>query len=527
VALARRCFAIGRAVVLAHDSCAAKLKADGSTGGKSLSNIAEHGSAGALLCSPAERISAMNDFFLHERDEACRPLWLVSEQEAESYAAERLGPEGPSALAWMRSNGFRGERHRVLAVARPDGSIGGVFAGVGRLANRADLGPAHSAAWPERLPDGRYFLAETLPSSAATQVALGWALGRYRFDRYRQGTRAPGSALVAPAGADLGYVRRAARADAFARDLINTPAADLGPAELAAAGERLAQQSGARCTVLIGDALEAGYPAIHAVGRGAAAAPRLIELRYGELGPCITLVGKGVCFDTGGLDLKPGTSMLLMKKDMGGAAIALALAQMIMDAKLPLRLRVLVPAVENSIGPHSYRPGDILRTRLGLTVEVGNTDAEGRLVLADALAAAGEEETSLLLDFATLTGAARVALGPELPALFANADALQREFLGAAAEAHDPLWPLPLWAGYDDELQSKIADICNVGSSGQAGSIVAALFLRRFVKDTTPWAHLDLYAWNPKERPGRPVGAEAQALRAAYALIAARCLAQQ
>ncbi|MBS0396692.1 MAG: leucyl aminopeptidase family protein, partial [Proteobacteria bacterium] len=329
--------------------------------------------------------------------------------------------------------------------------------------------------------------------------------------------------LVPPEGADLAHVRRVAEADALARDLINTPACDLGPAQLAEAVTRVARRYGAEVRDVIGEGLLAErLPAIHAVGRAAARAPRLVELRHGVAGPRLTLVGKGVCFDSGGLDLKPSSGMALMKKDMGGAACALALAQLVMDARLPVRLRLLVPAVENSIGADAYRPGDVLATRAGTTVEVTNTDAEGRLVLADALALACEEQPDLVVDLATLTGAARVALGPELPALYASPEALAAELAGHGRAVGDALWPMPLWVGYEDELASKVADLVNAPSSGFAGSVVAALFLRRFVGEAIPWLHVDLYAWNGKERPGRPVGAEAQAVRALYAFLCAR-----
>jgi leucyl aminopeptidase len=311
---------------------------------------------------------------------------------------------------------------------------------------------------------------------------------------------------------------------AHARDLINTPAGDLGPEQLAGTAAQLAASGGARLQVTVGDELlAANYPLIHAVGRASARAPRLIDLRWGDAAaPRVTLVGKGVCFDTGGLDIKPAASMLLMKKDMGGAAIALGTAQLLMAMNAPIALRVLVPAVENGISGDAYRPGDVLRSRRGLTVEIGNTDAEGRLVLADALAEADAERPALLLDFATLTGAARVALGPELPAVFCPDDALLADIRGAGERAADPVWPLPLWAGYEDELSSRVADLNNVSSSGFAGAIFGALFLRRFVAATAQWAHFDLYAWNGKERPGRPVGAEAQCLRLAYRLIRQR-----
>ena len=285
----------------------------------------------------------------------------------------------------------------------------------------------------------------------------------------------------------------------------------------------VADRYGATFTEIVGeDLLARGFPAVHAVGRAAARAPRLVEMRAGLGGPRVTLVGKGVCFDTGGLDLKPSAAMLLMKKDMGGAACALALAQMLLDAQVPIRLRLLIPAVENSVSGNAFRPGDVLPTRAGLTVEVGNTDAEGRLLLADALALAEEEDPDLLIDFATLTGAARVALGPELPAVFTASDALAQELASHAELSQDPLWRLPLWEGYEEELNSKVADLANVGASGQAGAIVAALFLRRFVAPRRAWLHVDLYAWNGRERPGRPAGAEAQTVRALYSLIVSR-----
>jgi leucyl aminopeptidase len=328
----------------------------------------------------------------------------------------------------------------------------------------------------------------------------------------------------------VGYVAAAHEALTLARDLINTPASDLGPVELASAARALAEQHGADFREWVGEALLAdNFPAIHAVGRASAQAPRLIEIRWTPRGargsgalPQIALIGKGVCFDSGGLDIKPGSGMALMKKDMGGAAVALALAQMLMRAGLRADLRVLVPAVENAISGNAYRPGDVLATRKGLTVEVGNTDAEGRLVLCDALALADTDRPDLIIDFATLTGAARVALGPELPALFGTDERVVSDLAQAAALEHDPVWPMPLWMGYDDELGSKIADLNNVASSGLAGAIFGALFLRRFVTATAQWLHLDLYAWNPKERPGRGIGAEAQAVRGVYRYLLQR-----
>jgi len=396
--------------------------------------------------------------------------------------------------------------------------------GLGALTDLAQMEPWHTAGLPDRLPAGNWQIANPLPAGAATLAAFGWAHGSYRFDRYRTSPRTVNVArLVPPATADMSYVLSAADATAMARDLINTPAGDLDPAGLAARAMQVAAQLGAQATEVTGKTLAERFPAIHAVGRAAASPPRLIDLHWGdETDPKVTLVGKGVCFDSGGLDIKPAAGMLLMKKDMGGAACVLALARIIIESRLRVRLRVLIPAVENAISGDAYRPGDVLRTRKGLTVEVGNTDAEGRLVLCDALAEADAEEPALLIDLATLTGAARVALGPDLPALFGN----RSETVEAAARhgrlLGDPLWPLPLWSGYDDELASKVADLNNVSSSGFAGAIIGGLFLRRFVAAETDWLHIDLYAWNAKERPGRPVGGEAQTVRALYALLTER-----
>jgi leucyl aminopeptidase len=382
----------------------------------------------------------------------------------------------------------------------------------------------HTALLPDRLPAGRYVFSDEYSAQSATQAALGWAAGAYRFDRYRKAPARGEAALVWPVACDRTYVESASRALTWARDLINTPANDMGPAQLAAEAQRMAERHGARFETVVGlDLLKRNYPAVHAVGRGSASEPRLIDITWGGPGqPLVTLVGKGVCFDSGGLDVKPAAGMLLMKKDMGGAACALALAQMVMESKLPIRLRVLVPAVENSISGDAYRPGDVLRTRKGLTVEVGNTDAEGRLVLCDGLAEADATQSDLIIDMATLTGAARVALGPELPAAYSNDEALLSEFIRIADREHDPAWPMPLWAGYDDELASKIADLNNVSATSYAGSIIAALFLKRFVTQSPRWLHLDLFAWNAKERPGRPVGGEAQCVRAVHALLVKR-----
>ncbi|MCU0976890.1 MAG: leucyl aminopeptidase family protein [Steroidobacteraceae bacterium] len=464
----------------------------------------------------------MPEFFTRQPGPASRPLWLVRETDLDAWRAALP----PSVAAWVRESGFAAERHRVLLLPGPDGSLVGSACGLGALHDWDSLRPAAVAGLPERLPQGQWHLETPLPPRAATHALLGWIMGSYRFDRYRN-TRASALrsvTLAAPAGADVEHALRAGEADALARDLVNTPAADMGPEQLAAEAAALASRHGAKLGVLSGAALlDAGLEAIHTVGRAGPQAPRLIDLTWGELDhPRVTLVGKGVCFDSGGLDLKAASAMLLMKKDMGGAAMALAVAHMVMDARLPVRLRVLVPAVENSVGSNAFRPGDIIRTRKGITVEVGNTDAEGRLVLADALSLADDEHPDLLLDFATLTGAARVALGPELPALFSNDDDLAAGLEASGRAEGDPLWRMPLWPSYDEELASKVADINNVTTSGFAGAIIGALFLQRFVSATRAWAHLDLYAWNPRERPGRPVGAEAQCVRTAYRLIQRR-----
>ncbi len=410
---------------------------------------------------------------------------------------------------------------RLPASPRPTGAV----LGLGALTSIEHLEPWHVAGVPDRLPAGPWSIATPLSAQAATAAALGWAHGSYRFNRYRTrpaGDR-PAATLVPPQLADMSHVRRMSAALAMARDMINTPAADLSPERLAEQATALASGCGAEVRVVTGDALREGFPAIHAVGRAAESAPRLIDFQWGDpRAPRVTLVGKGVCFDTGGLDVKAAAGMLLMKKDMGGAACVLALARVIMESALPVRLRVLVPAVENAIAGNAYRPGDVLRTRKGLTVEVGNTDAEGRLVLCDALAAADADQPELLIDMATLTGAARVALGPELPALFGARSATVEALLRHGRELADPLWPMPLWDGYDDEIGSKVADLNNVSGSTFAGAVIGGLFLRRFVASERDWLHVDLYAWNSKERPGRPVGAEPQAVRALYALLVER-----
>jgi leucyl aminopeptidase len=450
-----------------------------------------------------------------------RPLWLLTESELPRWLSEQ--PIG--VTNWIRGQGFQAERYRVVTYPGATGAVAGAVLGLGSLRCADELKVWHAAGLSERLPPHSYHLANALRPDAATHFALGWLMGAYRMSRYRSAaSAAPRAALVTPAGADLDYAEAAGSATSLARDLINTPANDMGPEELAAAATQLAASFGAKSRVLIGEELKASnFPLIHTVGAGSPRAPRLIDIRWGDsASPRVTLVGKGVCFDTGGLDLKPSAGMLLMKKDMGGAACALALAQMLMRLNTRVQLRVLIPAVENSVDGNSYRPSDVLRSRKGLSVEIGNTDAEGRLVLADALAEADTEKPDLLVDMATLTGAARVALGPELPAAFSTDENLLATLRARGDEEADPIWPLPLWAGYDDELASKIADLSNVSAAPFAGSIMGALFLKRFVTATPAWVHLDLYAWNPKDRPGRPVGAEAQCVRALYRLIRSR-----
>ncbi len=450
------------------------------------------------------------------------PLWLLYEDEADAWRATQAAP----LQCWLREQDFNGERNRVVLAPDANGELAAAICGLGKRQGSLSLWQAAAAA--DRLPPVPFRAMQAWSPREATQLSLGFAYAAYRFDRYRRAAPSRAAAIEMPANADRTYVRLAAESIGLARDWINTPAADMGPAALAAAARGLAERAGAGYREWVGaELLAANFPAIHAVGRASASEPRLIDIEWPSspdaAAPTVVLIGKGVCFDSGGLDIKSGTGMALMKKDMGGAAVALALAHMLISAKIRANLRVLIPAVENSISGNAYRPGDVLATRKGLTVEVANTDAEGRLVLCDALALADADGSAdLIIDFATLTGAARVALGPELPALFGNDDTVVADLARIAAEEHDPLWPMPLWDAYGDELGSKIADLSNVSATAFAGAIFGALFLQRFVTASPRWVHIDLYAWNPKERPGRGVGAEAQALRAVYRYLTDR-----
>jgi leucyl aminopeptidase len=454
----------------------------------------------------------MRDVFCDASPDAV-PLTLVTQTEFAEFQNALDGRD----RAWIAANGFTAAPGQNLAVPRPDGQIGRVLAGIGRLDDIYALSGA-----PTSLPKGDYRVDMPLDREAASRLALGWGLGAYSFDRYRSCGKKP-ARLVWPEEADRARVIRELDAIGLVRDLVNLPANDLGPVALAEAARSVAAAHDATCQITVGEALVKGnFPAVYAVGKAAAEPPRVIDMRWGMVGdPEVTLVGKGITFDTGGLDIKTGSGMGLMKKDMGGAAHALALGQMIMEAGLKVRLRVLIAIAENAVGPDANRPGDVIRTRAGLSVEIGNTDAEGRLVLADMLTAACEASPVAVIDFATLTGAARVALGPDLPALFAT-DALANDILAACAAADDPVWRMPLWQPYRRNMDSKIADINNNASNSFAGAIHAALFLQEFVKTGVEWAHFDVYAWNATARPGRPVGGEAFNLRGLFKMLSDR-----
>ena len=438
------------------------------------------------------------------------PLHLL---DREGYGAWRA-TQPAATVAWLDAQEFQPGAGSVALLPGSDG----IAAAVLGLGDRLD--PCSYAHAPAALPPGAWAPAVEPPAAELAALQLGWGLGAYRFDRYKAAPRAPARLRLARLDEEA---LELLVATARVRDWVNTPTQDMGPEHLEAAARELAAAHGAQVDVVAGESLLArNFPAIHAVGRASHRAPRLIELRWGDAShPHVVLVGKGVCFDTGGLDIKPADGMRNMKKDMGGAAHALALAGLVMARRLPVRLTLLVPAVENAIGPDAFRPGEVIATRAGVSVEIDNTDAEGRVILCDALTYAGERKPALILDFATLTGAARIALGPDLPALFANDDALASGWLAAGEDTRDPVWRMPLWRPYLRYLTSHVADLANAGSR-MAGAVTAALYLERFVPAGTPWAHLDTYAWNDSGRPGRPAGGEALGLRSAWALLKAR-----
>jgi leucyl aminopeptidase len=452
-----------------------------------------------------------------DRGGPARSIHLVDKGSFDGWAKQQ-SPSRRALVEAARFDGKKGFQFLVLPGTQSDD-----WDVVAAVADAADLSPWCLARLGEALPEGRYRLAEGDPGPAM----LGWMLGQHRFDEYKS-TGEPhrgARVLLTREAAGIDHHVRLAQATALVRDLVDTPAADMGPAELEAAARGLAKEFGAKAEVTSGDALAQGYPMIAAVGQGAASdrAPRLIELHWGkDNAPRIAIVGKGVCFDSGGLDIKSAAGMRLMKKDMGGAAHALALARLVMAGKLAVRLHLLIPAVENSVSAEAMRPGDVIASRKGLKVEIDNTDAEGRLILGDALARAGEESPKLIVDFATLTGAARVALGPDLPAMFANDDDLAAKLEASAKAVTDPVWRMPLWDGYDEMLKSDLADLSNAADSPMAGAVTAALFLRRFVPQGTSWAHFDTFAWRPSSKPGRPKGGDAMGLRAVFAMLEAR-----
>ncbi len=443
-----------------------------------------------------------------------RPLHLVAPEALEDWR----GDQSPAVAAWVASTRFAAGAGEVLLLPGPDGACSGAAFGLGPAARRGRARFALAAA-ALALPKGAWHIATPLDAASASEAALGWLLAGYGFTRYAG--KPPLSAdLVPPDNVDTARVEAIAAAEYLIRDLINTPANDMGPAELEAAARDLARRFGATFDVVTGDELLArGFPLVHAVGRASPRAPRLIDLRAGAAGPRLTLVGKGVCFDTGGLDIKPSASMGLMKKDMGGAATVLGLAQMILSLGLPVRLRVVIPAVENAVGGAAFRPQDILTARNGLTVEINNTDAEGRLVLADALALADEEAPDLLVSMATLTGAARVAVGPDIAPFFTRDAGVAAALAASAARVRDPVWQLPLHTPYEGLIEPGIADLDNAPKGGFAGAITAALFLHRFVEAAPRYVHFDIFGWQPSAAPGRPVGGVGQAARALLAAL--------
>ena len=476
---------------------------------------------------PARTHSPADVLVPHDTSDPSTPIWLVSDSQPVSDIPDL----GETARRWLEETRFTSAARKQAVIPGASGAPAGVVLGVGNGAAGDPSGPSEIllGQLAASLPPGLYHLASETPNAAL--AAISWGLGAYRFRRYKSAAGDAPPRLKLPAGVDHHAVLSQVSAVWSGRDLINTPASDLGPEELEAAATLVARDHGARITTIVGDdLLDQGHRMIHAVGRANPRAPRLIDLRWQKPGgradaPTLTLVGKGITFDTGGLDIKPASGMLLMKKDMGGAAAALTLAEMIMSLGLDVRLRLLIAAAENSIAGDAFRPGDILKSRAGHTVEIGNTDAEGRLVLADALSLADEEAPDTLLVFATLTGAARVALGPDLPAFFTNDDAFAAALAAEAEAVGDPVWRLPLWPGYDRHLESDIADLRNVSDGPFAGAVTAALFLKRFVSNARRFAHFDLYGWRPAARPLGPKGGEPQTARAILSLLAKELIA--
>lgn len=442
--------------------------------------------------------------------DAARPLYLLEPNAVEAW----LGDRSDRTRAWVRETGFSGKPGQLCLLPSETGGCTGAAFGLGSPEVQS-RGRFLAADAQSRLPAGTWRIATALSAERTAETALGWLLASYRFGRYKTAA-ASEVLLVAPEGIDAARIERIAAGEALIRDLVNTPASDMGPQELETAIRDLAERCGAKVTTTQGAALETGFPLIHTVGRASPRAPRLVDLRWGDTGPRLTLVGKGVCFDTGGLNIKPGGSMGLMKKDMGGAANAVGLAQMIMQAGLPVRLRLLVPAVENAVGGAAFRPQDVLTSRRGFTVEVNNTDAEGRLVLADALSLGDEERPDLMVSLATLTGAARVALGPDIAPYFTDDAGLADGLTDAALAVRDPVWRLPFHTPYEAMIEPGIADLDNAPSGGFAGAITAALFLRRFVENAHRYVHFDIYGWQPTAAPGRPKGGVGQGVRAIY-----------
>ncbi len=470
----------------------------------------------------------LENLFVVDKGRPACPIYLLTKQGLKDWLEDHAGKQA----AWVETNHFKARRGEMLILPDKSGGIEAVLLGQGASQGASESASGRSeidiftiGSLSKALPSGVYRLAHDLDAEDMELAAHAWMIGTYHFDKYlpqKPDFEAP--QLVLPKDCRLDRIMALGEAVFLARDLINTPAADMGPVELEMAALKLAEKFDAEIDVIAGDALvEANYPLIHAVGRAAYDAPRLIDIRWGNPeGKKLVLVGKGVCFDSGGLNLKPGAYMDLMKKDMGGAANILGLAGAVMQCGLDVNLRVLIGAVENAIGPEAFRPGDILPSRQGMTVEIGNTDAEGRLVLADMLTEAESEQPDLIIDMATLTGAARTALGPEVAPFFVRQDNVAHDLEAAVQAENDPMWRLPLWAGYDDWLSSRIADVRNISSGPHAGAITAALFLSRFVDRKTDWIHCDIYAWNPKSSPGRPVGGEAQGMRALFRMLEQR-----